>query len=43
MAPPSNDDVIPNFTTEADQPVANKPIPIPNSIAELTNQSLNTA
>ncbi len=39
MAPPSNGDVVPNFTTEADQPVANKP----NSIAELTNQSLNAA
>ncbi len=43
MAPPSNDDVIPNFTTDSHQPVANKPIPIPNSIAELTNQSLNAA
>ena len=32
-----------NLTTEADQPVAYKPILIPNSIAELTNQSLNTA
>ncbi len=40
MAPPS---IIPNFTTEADQPVANKPIAIPNPIAELSNQSLNAA
>ena len=39
MTPPSNDDVIGNFPTGADQPVANQPIPIPNSIAELTNQS----
>ena len=27
MTPPSNDDVIPNFATEADQPVAKQPIP----------------
>ncbi len=43
ITPPSNDDVLPNFTSEADQPVAYQSIPIPNSIAELTNQSLNAA
>ena len=54
MTPPSNDEVIPNLTTGAGQPFANQSIPdqpvpwcslevIPNSTAELTNQSLNAA
>lgn len=38
-----HDPAIPTFAMEADQPVANQPIPIPNSIAELTSQSLNAA
>ena len=37
----SNDDVIPNFATGADQPVAKQLITLPNSIAELTSQLLN--
>ncbi len=43
MALPPNDDVISNFTTDADEPVNNKSISSPNSIVEVTNQSLNTA
>ena len=50
MDPHSNDVIIPNFTTGADQPVANQPTLQPtyievilSSTAELTSKSLNAA